>query len=181
MTCCTSNGTQGLYYAWEAAVRESGDATQVNLLLNRASKILDVDSHLPYEGRVVIRNKAARRLAVHVPSWVSRRQIRADVAGRACPLAWVGNYLLFDNLQPGELVTITFPVKETTARYTVNARTPAEQVYTCTFRAGTLVDIAPRDQSPTSYPLYQRDHLRQEKAPTKTVERFVAPKVISNW
>jgi len=181
MTCCTSNGTQGLYYAWEGAVRESGDAAQVNLLLNRASKLLDVDSYLPCEGKVVIRNKAARRVAVHVPSSVSRRQIRAEVAGLLRPLAWAGNFLLFEGLAPGDLVTITFPVRETTARYTVNARTPAEQAYSCTFRGGTLVDISPRDQSPTSYPLYQRDHLRKEKAPTKTVERFVPSKIISNW
>jgi len=181
MTCCTSNATQGLYYAWEAAVRESHDAAQVNLLLNRASKLVDVDSHLPFEGKVVIRNKTARRLAVHVPSWASRRQIRADVAGRTGPLVWAGNYLLFDGLQRGDLVTITFPVKETTARYTVNARTPAEQAYTCTFRGGTLVDISPRDLSPTSYPLYQRDPLRKEKAPTRSVERFVAARRIVNW
>ena len=162
-------------------MRESHDAAQVNLLLNRASKLVDVDSHLPHEGRAVIRNKAARRLAVRVPSWVSRREIRADVAGRAGPLAWAGKYLLFDGLQRGDLVTLTFPVKETTARYTVNARTPAEQAYACTFRGGTLVDISPRDLSPTSYPLYQRDHLRKDKAPTKTVERFVAAKRILTW
>jgi len=181
MTCCTSNATQGLYYAWEGAVRASGEGAQVNLLLNRASKLLDVESHLPYEGKVVLRNKAARRVAVRVPSWVPRREIRADVAGQARPLAWAGNYLLFDGLQGGELLALAFPVKETAACYTVCARTPAEQVYTCTFRGGTLVDISPRDQSPTSYPLYQRDHLRKSQAPTKTVARFVPSKTILNW
>jgi hypothetical protein len=181
MTCCTSNGTQGLYYAWEGAVRSNGDAAQVNLWLNRVSRLLDVESHLPYEGKLVVRNKAARRIAVHVPFWVSRHQLRADVAGQTRPLAWVGNYLLFDNLQRGDVVTLTFPVKETTARYTVNARTPAEQVYTCDFRGSTLVDISPRDQSPTSYPLYQREHLRRDKAPVKTVERFAASRTIVHW
>jgi hypothetical protein len=181
MTCCTSNGTQGLYYAWEAAVREKGDSAQVNLLLNRASKLIDVDSYLPYEGKVVIHNKGVRRLAVRIPSWVSRREVRAEVAGKVCSLNWVGNYLVFDNLQGSNLITLTFPIKETTARYTVNARTPAEQAYTCTFRGGTLVDISPRDQSPTSYPFYQRQHLRQTKAPMKIVERFVAAKTISYW
>jgi hypothetical protein len=181
MTCCTSNGTQGLYYAWEAAVREKGGCAQVNLLLNRASKFLDVDSYLPFEGKVVLRNKGASRLAVRIPSWVSRRQIHAEVAGKARPLTWVGNYLLFDNLQGSDLIALAFPIGETTARYTVNARTPAEQVYTCTFRGSTLVDISPRDRSPTSYPLYQREHLRQARAPLKKVERFVAVKKISNW
>ena len=33
---------------------------QVNLLLNRASPWLDVDSYLPYEGKVVIHNKTAQ-------------------------------------------------------------------------------------------------------------------------
>jgi DUF1680 family protein len=181
MTCCTGNGTQGLYYAWEGIVRASGDSAQVNLLLNRASKLLDVESCLPYEGRVVVRNKTARRAAVRIPSWVSRRQIRAEVAGRECPLVWTGNYLVFDGLRAGDVLTLVFPVKETTARYTVNARTPAEHAYACTFRGSTLVDISPRDNSPTSYPLYQRADLRRDKAPTKTVERFVASKTIHTW
>jgi DUF1680 family protein len=181
MTCCTGNGTQGLYYAWEGAVRTSGETAQVNLLLNRATKLLDVDSYLPYEGKVAIRNKSARRVAVRIPSWISRHQIRAEIAGQARTLAWTGNYLVFDNLQRGDLVTITFPIKETTARYTVCARTPAEQAYACTFRGSTLVDISPRDQSPTSYPLYQREPLRKDKAPMKTAERFVASKTISHW
>ena len=158
-----------------------GDAAQVNLLLNRASQLLDVESHLPYEGKVAIRNKAARRVAVRVPSWVSRRQIRADLAGQTRPLAWAGNYVLFDGLQRGNVITLTFPVKDTTARYTVNARTPAEQAYTCIFRGSTMVDISPRDQVPTSYPLYQREHLRKDKAPAKTIERFVASRTIVHW
>jgi hypothetical protein len=153
----------------------------VNLLVNRAAKLLDVDSYLPYEGKVVLRNKGARRVAVHVPAWVSRRQIRADVGGRTAPLVWAGNYLVFDALASGDQLTLTFPLAKTTDRYTVNARTPAEQTYTCTFHGGTLVDISPRDLTPTSYELYQRDHLRKDKAPTKTVQRFVPSKTIVRW
>ena len=96
-------------------------------------------------------------------------------------MAWTGNYLLFEGLGRNDVVTLTFPVRETTARYTVNARTAAEQVYTCTFRGSTLVDISPRDKSPTSYPLYDRENLRKDKAPTKTVERFLPAKAIASW
>ena len=53
-----------------------------------------------------------------------------------------------------------FTVPNTTARYTANSRTEAGQTYTCTFRGSTLVDISPRDSSPTSYPLYVLQHLR---------------------
>jgi len=57
------------------------------------------------------------------------------------------------------------------------------------FRGSTLVDIAPRDTSPTGYPLYLRDHLRASpsaplrasQAPMKGVTRFVPNRIITNW
>ncbi len=182
--CCTGNGTQGLYYAWEGIVRERGDTAQVNLLLNRAAKLLDIDSHLPYEGKVVLHNKSARRISVRIPFWVDRQEIRVQVGGTDRRLDWLGNSLVLDDLQPGDEVTLTFPIRETSASYTVNAQSPAEEVYTCTFRGSTLVDISPRDPSPTMYPFYLRDHLRDHqasKAPMKTVERFVPSRTIAAW
>lgn len=181
MVCCTGNGTQGLYYAWEAIVREKGDTAQVNLLMNRAARLIDLDSCLPYEGKVVIHNKAARRISVRMPFWVNRREIRAQVSGKDAPLDWLGNYLVFSQLEPQDSITVQFPIRETTARYTVNANSDEERVYTCTFRASTLVDISPRDNAETSYPLYLRDHLRQDKAPMKRVQRFASSKIVTNW
>ena len=181
MLCCTGNGTQGLYYAWEGALRESGDTAQVNLLLNRAAKLLDVDSYLPYEGKVVLRNKAARRISVRIPFWVDRKEICANVAGCDVSLDWLGNNLVFEELNPGDVITLTFPVKETTSSYTVNAHSPDEKVYTCTFRGSTCVDISPRDEAKTNYPMYLREHMKKDKAPMKTKTRFVAEKKILNW
>lgn len=181
MHCCTGNGTQGLYYAWEGTVREEGDRAQVNLLLNRAAKLLDIHSYLPYEGKVVLRNKTARRIRVRIPHWVSRREVRAETSGAPRALDWVGNYVLFDDLRPGDILTLTFPITEAVARYTVNAHSAAEQVYTCTFRGSTLVDISPRGESPTSYPFYLRDQMRKGPAPMKTVGRFVAKGTVLLW
>ena len=181
MTCCTGNGTQGLYYAWEGIVREEGDTAQVNLLLNRSADLVDVDSYLPYSGKVVIRSKKARRVAVRVPHWVRRSGLRVEVTGVPRGLSRAGNYVVLDDLEPEDTVTLTFPVEETSARYTVAARTPAEEAYACTFRGSTLVDISPRDDAPTSYPLYRRDHLRGNEAPMRQAERFVADRAISHW
>ena len=120
MSCCTGNGTQGLYYAWEGIVRcEDGENAQVNLLLNRASPWLDIDSHLPYEGKVDIRNKTARRIwAVRVSSWIDRRELRFEVAGQPRDPYWVGNYAVFDALKPGDVIRLKFPVVEETISYT---------------------------------------------------------------
>ena len=181
MHCCTGNATQGLYYAWEGIVREHGDKAVVNLFLNRASRLVEVGSYLPYEGKVVIGNKAARRVAVRIPSWVDVRALRADVSGVARELDWTGRYVHFDGLKPADAITLTFPVVERELRYTVNAHTPWEQQYSCAFKGSTLVDIAPRDPSLTSCPIYQRSHMRASKAPMRQVERFVADKVVRNW
>jgi hypothetical protein len=181
MLCCTGNGTQGLYYAWESIVREDGDRAQVNLLLNRAARLLDVDSWLPFEGKVVLRNKAARRIAVRIPHWVDRRALQADVNGRPFPLDWTGNYLVFAGLAPRDAITLAFPVPVSTERYTVNANTDREVMYTCTFRGSTCVDISPRDGAPASYHFYRRDQMKGARAPMKTVERFVAERVVRDW
>ena len=181
MGCCNGNASQALYYAWEGAVREQGDTAQVNLLLNRAARLVDIDSHLPYDGKVVLHNKAARRISVRVPFWVSRRDIRLQIAGTDRPLEWLGSFLVLNDLSPGHEITLSFPVRESTASYTVNSGSPDEQVYRCTFRGSTVVDISPRDTSPTTYPMYQRDHLRGHEAPMKNVERFVPSQLIVNW
>ena len=168
--CCSGNATQALYYAWESIVRcQDGDA-RVNLLLNRASPWLDVDSYLPYEGKVVIRNKTARSIAVRVPSWADKKAVRGKVNAAMVSPRWVGNYLLFDKLSGSDVVTITFPMVGETVKYTM----PFDKEYTCTFKGSTLVDISPRDTNPTGYPIYQRDHYRQDKAPMKQEARYVS-------
>ena len=181
MQCCTGNGTQGLYYAWESIVRcTDGKNAQVNLLLNRASPWLDVESHLPYDGKVVIRNKTAERVSVRLSSWIDRRAVRCDVGGKAREPFRVGNYLVFDRLKPTDVVTLQFPVVEETISYTALARAwRLETVHKCTFRGNTLVDISPRDEAPMNYSLYQRDHMRKGgPAPKKTVARFAAEPLV---
>jgi hypothetical protein len=112
---------------------------------------------------------------------VDRRSLRADVQGRPVRLDWVGNFLVFDGLKPGDAVSLAFPVPQSTGRYTINANSDAEQVYACTFRGSTCVEVSPRDDAPTAYPLYRRDHLRGDCAPMKSIERFVPERVIRDW
>jgi hypothetical protein len=45
------------------------------------------------------------------------------------------------------------------------------------FRGNTLVDVSPRLQGP-GYPVYLRDYMKKDKAPTKKVSRFVPDKTI---
>lgn len=181
MQCCTGNGTQGLYYAWEGALREQDGQAQVNLLLNRASPGLDIDSYLPYEGKVIIHNRTMNRLAIHISAWVGRREVQLHVAGEPRRYDWAGNYLLVDGLQPGQTIQLDFPVAETTYTYTAAAGTQEEKAFTCTFRGSTLVEIDPKDEGPSTYPLYQRAQMRQAQAPMVSKTRFVAERTVKQW
>ncbi|MCY4376224.1 MAG: hypothetical protein OXC31_20920 [Spirochaetaceae bacterium] len=193
--CCRGNGAQGLYRAWDGIMRCTNGAAQVNLLLNRASPWLDVDSHLPYEGRVVIRNKQARTVAVRLPAWADREAVESRVGRRRAAPGRVANYLVFEGVREGEELTVEFPMIEETAEYTVadgayadgadGPELPATR-YRCHFKGNTLVDIAPRDgrkhlSSPEQqpYPIYLRDHYLADRAPSRRVNRYIAPYSIS--
>ena len=173
-SCCLQAGTQGLYYAWEAAVRCTDGSARINLLLNRASPWLDVDSYLPYEGKVVVTNKTANRLSLRVPRWADRTAVRCQVNDSLVTPHWLGQYVILDGLRPRDVVTVTFPVVEETAKYSSQGtRSPEPTDYTLHFKGNDLVDISPRKQG-VGYPVYLRDSYRQDHAPKKSVTRFVS-------
>lgn len=189
--CCNANCAVAMYKAWESIVRYSGGAAQVNLLLNRASAWLDVDSYLPYEGKVVLKNKTARQICVRTPKWADKRAIRCRLNQKDIPTHWAGNYLLISGLGPRDEVVVEFPMVETLEKYT---EATYRQQYTCRFRGNALIDISPRAERPRyeetnleddrtrfpvnkGYPLYLRE-FRGQAAPNKKVQRYVSPVLI---
>jgi len=151
--------------------------------LNRASQWLDIDSYLPYEGKVIIRNKTAKRISVRIPGWVNRGKLRARVNGTERRLsAFVGGaYQVFDGMKPGDVLQIDFPMVEETIHQMVLSEKDKYTDYKITFRGNTVVDISPRNESPGVYPIYLRDHMKTgKKAPMKTKTRF-APDKTFRW
>jgi len=182
MQCCTGNASRGIAYAWDGILNGQGDEVQVNLLLNRASKWLDVNSYLPYEGKVVMHNKTAKRISVRIPIWVDRSKLRASVNGTNRKLSYVGAYVVFDNMTQGDKLQLDFPVTEETVRLSARTGEKEYTTYTITFRGNTVIDISPRNESPNVYPMYLRDHMKTgKKAPMKKKTRFVSDKTILNW
>ena len=167
--CCTGNGSLALYAAWEGIVRFCDGLATVNLLLNRASPWVDVDSYLPFEGRVRITNKSAGSLAVRIPGWVELHRVRSSIDGEAVSPQNVGRYLLMHGLKPRQVIEMVFDVPRGQESYVVHG-----QSYTLTYRGSTVIDISPRDDSPWSYPLYKREALSGDRVPMKTADRYVA-------
>ena len=182
MQCCTGNGLQGFYYAWEGAVRENGDHAQVNLLINRAAKGLDVDSWLPYKGQVVIKNKNKKSIAVRVPGWADKKQVRQFVNDHPTSFITAGNYVCFTGLNALDVIRLEFPVPTMTGNYTINAQTKGETTYSITTRGSTVVDISPRKKGEGIFPQFLRDDM---KAATdvrmKKTRRYVPDNAVTLW
>ena len=155
-----------MYYVWDSIVTKEGDEVRVNLHLNRASPWLDVDSYLPYEGKVVMKVKEAPRVAVRIPEWTERDRVSCKVNGQGQDLVWAGNYIQVRGLKRGDQVAVEFPMREVTLW-----RNIGDMPYRLTIKGNTVVDIDPEG---TIYPLYQRDHYRRDRAPMRKVPRFVS-------
>jgi len=187
--CCTGNVTEAMYYAWASTVRHRSGTTTVNLLINRASPWLDIDSYLPYEGKAVIKSKTSQRISVRIPSWVDRTNLRCRINDKDVPEVRVGNFVILEDVKPQDTLRLDFPVKEETEYYTYRpggmgslqeANEDSGIVYALRFRGNTLVDVSPREDQ-GYYPIYQRDHYRKREAPQRDVVRYVAPRLIKWW
>ena len=175
MHCCTGEGSAALYRVWENILRFQDGKLRVNLLLNRASPWADVDSFLPYEGRVDVKVKRPMgvptatqscELLVRIPEWVKPEEVKCRVSDADRTLSWEGRYAVIGKVQPNDVATLTFPIFERTDKVQIQGKE-----YTLIRKGNDVVHIDP----PGRYcPLYQRDKYRENKVRTKKVERFVA-------
>lgn len=172
MHCCTGNGAPALYYAWDSILQSQGNFTTVNLLLNRLSPQLDVYSYLPYQGRAVLHNRTSRIIAIRIPAWVNRKDVKCSIGDRHLEAVWSGQYLLVENLNDGEAVTVEFPIKEHTEKFI-----HYDKEYTALFKGNTVIDLSPK-QDGIGYPIYERAQFRTTEAPSRLLPRHVAKEVL---
>ena len=163
--CCTVNGARAIYWIWQYALRHDNGALRVNLLFNRASPWADVDSHLPYCGRVDVKIKQPVNLNVRLPQWVAPADVRAQVDGVDRSLDWSGRYAEVGAVTPGQVASLTFPISE--ASHIVHIE---KQRFTLVCKGHDVVAIDPPG---AHHPLYQRQHCRNGGTRWRSVERFV--------
>ena len=134
--------------------------------MNHASRWADVDSFLPYEGRVEVRPKRDADLDIRIPEWVAPGDAECAVNGVRRDLAWDGRYARVGQVSASGRVSLTFPVGERTDVVYVE-----KHRYVLTRRGNDVVDIDP----PGRYcPLYQRRNYRDGEPRLRPVTRFVS-------
>ncbi|MGI9327187.1 MAG: hypothetical protein ACR2PZ_18360, partial [Pseudomonadales bacterium] len=172
MHCCTGNGTRAIYYVWDNILTDENGRLKVNLLLNRASPWAEVNSHIPYQGRVDVLVKKARELSIRIPQWVKAKDTRCQVNGKVRSLSWQGRYAVVGGVKAKDEVTLTFPIQERTDVVRIE-----DNDYTLVRKGNEVVKIDPPGKN---YPQYQRDHYRENQTRFRTIERFVPDRTV-DW
>lgn len=170
MQCCTGNGARTLYFIWHSIVTTGCKTVKVNLLLNRASPWLDVNSYIPYEGRVDIEIKRRCELEVRIPEWVMPEQTGCSVNGTDRRLTFCGRYAQAGEVKEGDLVVLTFPISERVVNTVIGA-----VPYRLIIKGNDVVYIDPPGKWS---PFYQRAHYRENQVRWVKRQRFVADEVI---
>ncbi len=168
MTCCVGNSTRAFYYVWDKMLDFSEGRLRMHLMLNRASRWADLNSHRPYEGRFEIKLKQdCRQMLVRAPEWVASGsgEITCTVGGEPRPLTWSGRYLELGAGKAGDNFKLLFPIRTRQVQTQIGRRP-----YTLTIKGTTVIAIDPPGKR---IPLYQRDYYRSNRAPLKEVTRFV--------
>ncbi len=166
MTCCTGSGCRALYHVWKNILNHEDGRTRINLLLNRASKWMDIDSHIPYRGRVDIRIKQNQGLEVRIPEWIRPDELRVEINGRPSRMDFSNRYAVLGNVRKRDEIVLRFPISERTEKRTIEGFD-----YTFVVRGNDVVSVDP----PGKYlPLYQRGHYRGSETLWREVTRFVA-------
>jgi len=110
--CCNGNCSRELYYIWKNILTSKDDELRVNLLLNRASRWADVDSWLPYEGKVLVTLKSDQKaLLIRIPGWADKSLVSCTIDGKKVQGTWSGEYLNAGKVASGDRVLVEFPVQ----------------------------------------------------------------------
>lgn len=173
MHCCTGNATRTLSYIYESMLEEKEGQLQVNLLLNRAAATADVYSHLPQEGKVVLKIKhPLQRVRVRMPEWIATGspEVQCTIDGKPQAFAWQGRYIDLGEAKPGQYLAVVFPVTERTIKEKIGAGE-----YTLVLKGSTVVSIDPPGKI---CPLYQRERERRGELRWRPVRRFVNDRLV---
>lgn len=164
MHCCTGNGTRALFYAWDSILNYNSGTLSINLLLNRVSKWADIESHIPYTGRVDIKIKQSFNMKIRIPDYVNINDLVCNINDKKVETIIENKYASVANVKKGDVVTISFPLEEKVEKIW-NEGTK----YNVIFKGNDVVNINP----PGIYcPLYQRNYYRKNSTRYIKSERF---------
>jgi DUF1680 family protein len=114
--CCAPEGMRAIYTTWTNVIGKLPESklgpagVYVNLSFSRESPWGQVVSYFPESGRLTVKAAVKDRFFLRPPHWAPRERVMAFVGTQAVPVKWSGSYVRFDDVAPGQELTITYPL-----------------------------------------------------------------------
>jgi hypothetical protein len=114
--CCAPEGMRAIYTTWTNIIDRLPESklgpagVYVNLSLSRRSPWGQVVSFFPGSGRLTVQAAVRDRFFLRPPHWAPREKVKAFVGTQTVPVHWSGSYVRFDDVAPGQELTITYPL-----------------------------------------------------------------------
>ncbi|MFC0335646.1 hypothetical protein ACFOLF_21425 [Paenibacillus sepulcri] len=166
--CCIGSGTRGLFMGWSNIITEDKGTVRVNLLLSRGSRLLDVSSYLPHEGRLELKiHQDIANLEVRIPEWAGYNQVKAEWSGSGegritagnQPGVWIKDcFFRLGRASAGDTIVITFPL----SRYRTTEHAVGQQ-FEVQWQGDDVIHISPEG---SYHPLYNHRKIH-DKAPMR--------------
>lgn len=163
--CCLGAGIRACYLVWNSIVEKREDKVFVNLALSRNSPWVEVIGHQPYQGCIDILIHDAPKLSIRIPSWVSAREIIANVNGIWVPFSISSkNYIGIEGMKKGQTLRIEYPLRKAEAIEKISG-----QEYKAIWRGDSVVSITPVGKL---YPIFERQWMERDDAPTMASQPY---------
>ena len=91
------------------------------MFLNRYTPWLNVLSFLPYEGKVVLRNKKAKQVLVRIPGWLDMDEVNIFLNDKPVDVPHAERYLIFNRINKNTQIRLEFPVHESFDKYLIQS------------------------------------------------------------
>ena len=166
--CCNGDSPRMLYFIWHNIVTFSDEQLRVNLLLNRPSPWVDIDSYLPFKGKVVIHVKEkCSEFLIRIPEWTDWNAVDCSLNGKSRKYRWSKSHIDIGRVKKGDTVTVTFPLRHRTVKTSSLGKSCQVEI-----KGNTIVDINPD----VGLSIVTRNHekYRSRQAPMKKSLRFVS-------
>lgn len=144
MACCCGAGARAIYQVWNNVVERRGTSLSVNLLLNHRGPYADVQSWLPFEGRIRVQPRCSGSVRVRIPGCLGDNQVVLKVQGEVRTARQEKGYVVVEAVKGSEVIELFWEIPEQQTSETI-----ASWTFDVRWRGDTVTGIEPAgDQRP---------------------------------
>jgi hypothetical protein len=139
--CCAGAGIRALHMAWSNIATFQDDTLTVNMLMDKTIPQATITSFIPYQGRATIRVNRDCKVRFRVSPSVPGHDIRTTCQGKPMATKREGVFLTIEQVKTGDVLEITFPLREKTEPFTVGNNGFQQYNFTAEWKGDTIVGM----------------------------------------